>query len=373
MKNPCKPFNGSPLDHSCIKFLFSFCFFGALDHDGLVEEEQQQAQDDNYGDDADDENRNLYYYLSQFCKEESCTPVQINRGTSLTYGPSGRRVTNIIHCQQQDIWDCGITCIQMILRWLRYCSADDRVGVGSSCHDICESTVPLSSNEMEDRYRIQSAIGTDSIWSIDLVMLLDGIVRQSIELFPRIDFQSVMVSYLFTSRKLGVDDSHKSLSYYKKSFRWDEYRVKKHFNIAQERHLPMTQVRNLDMNIVVDLVSREDVVAIALIDNNVIRRYEEEPELDWDGNYVYDSKYMTFSGHYVLICGISSELRDINRAKGNRLSKGNDGKQKICMVIKNPGSTEPFELLTLDLFESAWKSKGTDDDIIFIRAVGKQM
>lgn len=348
---------------------FHFIFFGALDYDGLCEEEEQENSKYHILEEHE-ENRNLYHYLSEFCKEDSCAPLKINREQLLDGVSSGRHVTNITHCQQQDIWDCGITCIQMILRWLRYCSTGSYI-VGSSSHDECGSTVPLSLEETEDRCRIQSAIGTDSIWTIDLVMLLDGILRQSIELFPPIDFQSVMVSYLFLSRNLGVDDSHKRLSYYEKSFRWDEYRVKKHFDNAHERHLPMTEVRNLDMNIVVDLVSREDVVAIALIDNNVLRRYDEEPELDWGGKYVYDSKYMTFSGHYILICGISTELRDINRAKGNK-SIGNDGKQ-ICMVIKNPGSAEPFELLTLDLFESAWKSKGTDEDIIFIRTAGKQM
>jgi hypothetical protein len=133
--------------------------------------------------------------------------------------------------------------------------------------------------------------------------------------------------------------------------------------------VPMTEVGNLDMDIVIDLVSRDDVIAMALIDNNVLRRYDEEPELDWNGNYIYDPKFMTFSGHYVLICGTSSEMLDLSRAKGNK-SKGDDCRQ-ICIVIKNPGSTEPFDFVTVDLFESAWKSNGTDDDIIFIRVVGK--
>lgn len=356
---------------------FHFVFFGALDHEGIYKEEEQEEHECNIAasvaaeeEENEKENINLYKYLSEFCKEESCAPLNIAiRDKAMVYAPFGRKVTNIIHCQQQEIWDCGIACIQMILRWIRHCSISNNI-IDSSSHDMCGSTVPLTPEEIEDRSRIQSVIGTDSIWTIDLVMLLDGIICQSIDLFPPIDFQSVMVSYLFLSRKLGVDNSHKSLSYYKKSFRWDECRVGRHFHVAHDRHLPMTEVRNLDMSIVIDLVSRDDVVAMALIDNNVIRRYDEEPELDWYGKYVYDSNYRTFSGHYVLICGTSSELRDISRAKGNK-SKDKDGKQ-VCMVIKNPGSAEPFELLSLDLFERAWKSKGTDDDIVFIRAVGKQ-
>lgn len=351
---------------------FHFVFFGALDHDSSLSDEDDPQEKPLYTITPEQEIERFYRCLEEFYKPEEGPCFSGTRRTReelQTSALTTRKVTNISHCQQQDFWDCGVTCIQMILRWFRDCSTVEEGCSGLSKHDHWKSTSPLTPEEMEDRGRIQRVIGTQSIWTIDLFMILDRILSQSLQLCTRINFQSVMVSLLYSSRKLGVDESHKSLNYYKNAFRWDESRVKRQFKLAHEKHLPMTEMRNLDMGIVIDLVSREDVVAMALIDNNVIRRYDEEPEMDWNGNYIYDPKIMTFSGHYVLVCGTSSELMDLSRAKGNKW-RGNDGKQ-ICMVIKNPGSTEPVDLLTVDLFESAWKSNGTDDDIIFIRTVGK--
>jgi hypothetical protein len=135
----------------------------------------------------------------------------------------------------------------------------------------------------------------------------------------------------------------------------------------------MVQMSNLGFDTVVDLISRGDVIAMALIDNNVLRRFEEEPDLDWDGTYRYEPSLMTFSGHYVVLCGISHEKADLENAKGIDAEERGDLENakddtSYCIVVKDPGNSASVDLIAPKLMEAAWKAKGTDDDIVFIRS-----
>jgi len=238
--------------------------------------------------------------------------------------------------------------------------------------------MPLTAQEIQDRHQLQKQIATDSIWTIDLIMILDKILSRQFVLYTNTcsKYPLQQASYLFSSRNLGVDKSYRGFNYYKKSFRVDESRVKQLFHSAHDRKLPMVQMSDLGFDTVIDLISRDDVIAMALIDNNVFRRSEEEPDLDWDGTYRYEPSLMTFSGHYVVLCGISHEKGDLKNAKGDKaeekgdLDLDNDVKEDTdyCIVVKNPGSPASVDLITPKLFEAAWKAKGTDDDIVFIRS-----
>ena len=177
---------------------------------------------------------------------------------------------------------------------------------------------------------------------------------------------------------------------------------------ASSTPLPLS----IDMDFVTNLIVRPNVVAICLVDDHVLRRWGVEPELDhWDGTYVYDPpSLMAFSGHYVIATGIipihcvkdSTVIAGLDRLcdpHGTSKAHGKHGEDEHeyereyehdcdddgdddadckqtrttdidrdshCIVIKNPGSPNATEFITFDLFEEAWKAKGTDQDIIFI-------
>ena len=368
-----RPFETSLTLRSALNALdscFHFVFFGALDNDG----ETTSLRDNN-----ESENLNLqirekakfFAVLEAFLDEDfetgtlMCDTRSIKRKgnqedqTSFSLG----QATNISHCKQLETWDCGITCIQMILRWLR--SNDN-----AATNDSFGGSMPLTAHEILDRHELKKAIATDSIWTIDLIWILNKVLSRKLALQTstnaNANYSSRETSYLFSSRRLGVDESYRALKYYKRSFRIDEKRVKRLFHSAHDQKFPMVQMSNLDFHVVIGMISRDDVVAMALIDNNVFRRYDEEPELDWDGNYVYEPLLMTFSGHYVLLCGISYEKCHVENAKGDKAGDKEEG--NYCIVMKNPGSTQSVEFITPKLFEAAWKAKGTDNDIVFIRS-----
>jgi hypothetical protein len=358
---------------------FHFVFFGALDYDrGTPFDELADAEDT--GLTMVDQNIKLDAMIRIFLNED----IEISRRNRQRSGYEdvnllekdppllpvhGQEVTHIVHCRQLQTWDCGITCVQMILRWLR--NNDN----SCSLHDYGGS-MPLTAKEIQERHQLQKAIATNSIWTIDLIMILDKILSRQFVLHTTStcsEYPSQQTSYLFSSRKLGVDETYQRFNYYKKTFREDQNRVKQLFHSAHDRSLPMVQMSNLGFDTVVDLITRGDVIAMALIDNNVLRRFEEEPDLDWDGTYRYEPSLMTFSGHYVVLCGISHEKADLENAKGIEAEEIGDLESakddtSYCIVVKDPGNSASVDLIAPKLMEAAWKAKGTDDDIVFIRS-----
>lgn len=371
-----RPFETSLTLRSALNALdscFHFVFFGALDNDG-----ERTLRDNNESEILNlqiREKAQFFAVLEAFLDEDFETGTlmcdtrinSINRKgdqedqTSFSLG----QATNISHCQQLETWDCGITCIQMVLRWLRSNDNDNAATI-----DSFGESMPLTEHEILDRHELKKAIATDSIWTIDLIWILNKVLSRQLALQTSTNleknYSSRETSYLFSSRRLGVDESYRAFKYYKRSFRIDEKRVKRLFHSAHDQKFPMVQMSNLDFDVVMGMISRDDVVAMALVDNNVFRRYDEEPELGWDGHYVYEPSLMTFSGHYVLLCGISYEKCHVENAKGDQAGVKEEG--NYCIVIKNPGSTQSVEFITPKLFEAAWKAKGTDNDIVFIRS-----
>jgi len=277
-------------------------------------------------------------------------------------------ITRITHCQQSETWDCGVACVQMIVRWVM----EDRALVSKSkTHRInCNATnvesryghsSPFSACEKEWMLK---TLGTHSIWTIDLVVLFEKIFLTKVKEDNSVDIpeefatykrKGMGISYLFCSRNLGVDESYEGLNYYKKSFRTDEDRVKKLFTLAKDYGLSMFRTLYLDLNFVLYLVSRETCVAIVLLDGSLLCSEDR----------VSESKHLKlFSGHYVILCGISFDEVDIIKAETTGEGKG----ARYCMVLKNPGSTNETDFVTPLQFERAWRAIGTDNDIVFIDA-----
>jgi hypothetical protein len=210
--------------------------------------------------------------------------------------------------QQTETWDCGIACLLTALRWIS--------------NEPEHPTILTPWEESIREWMIETS-GTKSIWSMDLVHLLHELKQN----------KGYKFNYLFASKALEVDDSHRQLEYYRRAFQEDKARVAKLFQTAQEEGWPMLQVTGLDFSKLLNLVKRPDCIAIVLVDNSILRQKIAS----------------SYSGHYVVLSGVV-EL----------------GHGAFDLQIHNPARSEHEELVSSALFEKAWRAKGTDDDVIFL-------
>ena len=127
--------------------------------------------------------------------------------------------------------------------------------------------------------------------------------------------------------------------------------IQKLFNMAHGQNLPLLQTSHLELQVLVDVISHKDVVAIVLLDNVVLRNLPSSE----------------YSGHYVILCGISYDEDLIHYAQLNCPDENdNTPNDDFCIAIKNPGSWKHVEYITPSIFEKAWRARGTDEDVIFI-------
>jgi len=251
--------------------------------------------------------------------------------------PVRREVTPIRHINQVDTWDCGLACIQMLINWLK---------------NNCSAT---QEEQEEQRRWMMDFVKAKSLWTIDLVILLQNML----------DLNSNNNSvYLFCSSRFGIDESYNNFHYYKDAFSEDEIRVKRLFDKAEKQNLPLLQVSHMIFNVLIDLVSRENVVAIVLLDNTIFNQQNNQSNAKTSSN-IHDQSDLSYSGHYVVICGVSRDKNDINIANMN--SQIDDSEtDSYCLVIKNPGIWKEAQFVTPSLFEASWRAKGTDEDIILV-------
>jgi len=176
-------------------------------------------------------------------------------------------------------------------------------------------------------------------------------------------------SYLFTSTKFGVDESYHKLGYYQDKFTSDERRVNNLFQRAHKQKLPLVQSSHLTMKGLVDVVGRKNVVAIVLLDNRILTNSNATTVAP------IANTTTSYSGHYVILCGISRDENDIEYAQlksssppqhENENENDDNNRPEYVMVLKNPGTCRKTELVTPEIFEKARRAKGTDEDVIFI-------
>ena len=254
--------------------------------------------------------------------------------------PTQREVTTIRHIKQVDTWDCGLACIQMVIDWLNNAFS-----------------TPTPEDQEALRKWMMDFVKAKSLWTIDLVMLLQNMLEMNSN---KLTSSS---SYLFCSNQFGIDKSYNNLDYYKDAFSDDEIRVKSLFEKAEHRNLPLMQVSHMSLNILIDLVSRENVLAIVLLDNTIFNQQNNTANEETTSNV--DRSEVSYSGHYVVLCGVSSDKNDINIAKMNSI-RDDAETHNYCLVIKNPGIWKETQFVTPSLFESSWRANGTDEDIILV-------
>jgi len=380
-----------------------------------------------------------------------------------------------VHCEQEGIWDCGITCLFMFIRILN--------NINESCASPIE-TASLSTklNELEriQKKWMMEQLHTKSIWTIDLVMLVERIFHGNVNqrqtcrdnstcindqtshhngtritetkdfFFPtstpivqeinsaitagddmiRTTTNTMtpqMVKYMYCSNNLGVDVSYQNFKYYKNAFYEDEKRVNELFFKAYEQNLPFVKVSYLDLDFVVDIVKRKNCIAIVLLDYSVFSESMMDitnsatcttndnisssisrtncngatSTTDNKGRSISnkrtgvkkDTTKTDFTGHYVILSGISTNERHIAEAEGrikscqsnsenncksysqskkfrdklhNDISSSSSFSNDYCMIIHNPGCSSPVTFVSKDIFERSWRATGTDCDILFL-------
>ncbi len=250
--------------------------------------------------------------------------------------PVWRQATTIRHIKQVDTWDCGLACIQMVIGWLN--------------NNTCNIT---QEEQEEQREWMMNSVKAKSLWTIDLVILLQNML----------DLDTNNNSYLFCSNQFGIDESYNNFHYYKDAFSEDEIRVKSLFEKAELQSLPLMQVSHMNLTILIDLVSRENVVAIVLLDNTIFNHQNNMENEEATSND--NQSDLSYSGHYAVLCGVSRDKNDINLSIMN--SQRDDSETpSYCLVMKNPGVWKETQFVTPSLFEASWRSKGTDEDIILV-------
>ena len=162
----------------------------------------------------------------------------------------------------------------------------------------------------QDSEQLPEWIGTQSVWTIDLVWVLE---RQGID-------------YLFVSETLSVNQHWAELSYYRQSFAKDQVRVQERLEELEFLHWSALE-RSLSLDQVRDLVRNPSVVALMLVDNTILRHKEE-------GSYM---------GHYILVLDVTAE----------------------GWVVHNPAEG-PTTIVASELLERAWTARGTDRDVVFV-------
>lgn len=232
-----------------------------------------------------------------------------------------------IHVKQTETWDCGIACLLMALKWLHKSQIRNSDNTTRNAHEL---------NRERKSWMLQTA-GTESIWSIDLVFIMEEykMKMQKASSEHRIDF-----TYLFSSKTLEVDEEYKDLRFYEKAFGTDQARVSRLFDRAQQEDWNLVVQHHLRLDQLMELICRPDCIAIALVDNNTILMHERN-----SSDKKQKKKSTHYAGHYIVLSGLT--------ANGD-------------LQIHNPAKSKIMQCMPLSLFEKAWRAKGTDNDILFL-------
>jgi cytosine/creatinine deaminase len=259
--------------------------------------------------------------------------------------------TTIPHFYQLETWDCGTACLMMVWKWLQ---SDDSIGTSeSSLHSSI-----LTPRDLAARRKILGMINTESIWTSDLVWILHQWRVDGDK-----DFRFVLVSKNID----GADQQYENYEYYRQAFEDDQPRVSETFQKLQREGVSMIEIERMLFPAVMDITSRHmDVVAIMLVDNNVLLKKQKLADETFDALNIN-----CYAGHYVILCGTSDKPQHVQDAKSimpDDLRAASEMETDLCCVLANPdpSSTGPFQFVLPHHLEAAWRSSGTDDDIIFL-------
>ncbi|KAF5290113.1 hypothetical protein FQA39_LY14894 [Lamprigera yunnana] len=210
----------------------------------------------------------------------------------------------LCHSKQRYNWDCGISCILMVL------SHKDRKTLFKNLLTICK----------EEGFN-------RSTWTIDLCYLL----------------QRFKVSHEFYTVTVGVDPGYRSNTFYNNVLAKDEDRVRKRFKEAKKNGVTIYNemvsiwfvLKHLVRGPVIMLINAKLLSCDSCKTNKL--SLELRQCLPWP---------ISYQGHYITLCGYNLKIRKI--------------------YYRNPSLNEHVCITSFEILEEAWRSYGTDQDLILI-------
>lgn len=301
-----------------------------------------------------------------------------------------RKYTRVTRIAQIDTWDCGVACLLMIDQWLRN---DNKYQ--ARCEELKEAETIQNNHQVDklDRRNILSTIGTESIWTSDLMIQLHSWKTNHKTAswwssFPRFSGESTSnLAFVLASKQImSADESYRDFQYYQNAFEEDKARVASTFHDLREKNVPMLQTatnknegEGLSISTVIEIVEQEDCLAIVLLDNNILFQgtTDQSSHANNKGN---ETDCRPYSGHYVILCGTSTDPKHVEIAncceETTSCEEATDSVDNFCFVLCNPdpccnrdGSNYTF--VTPQRLELCWRAHGTDEDIIFVRKISK--
>ncbi|XP_064487921.1 protein GUCD1-like [Ornithodoros turicata] len=215
----------------------------------------------------------------------------------------------VTHVQQQLTWDCGISCVAMLL-------GDNQRNYLLTC---------------KEKIANEEGFGT-STWTIDLCYLL----------------KRFGVRHIYRTITLGVNTRFVDHFYYKRSLKKDLSRVEQRFRDSPKCGV-VVECREMTLPEMLDHLSGGNPMVV-LVDASSLYCDTCESSKVVGALRSMLNLYSPYQGHYVVVCGYRLSDRKFlyrNPAKSNR----------VCTV--------PF-----DAFEHARKQFGTDQDVILVQQSG---
>lgn len=210
--------------------------------------------------------------------------------------------------QQLYHWDCGLACSRMVLQYL----------------DLLD--------DEEFQKAIQDLRLTKSIWTIDLAYLM----------------RHFGVRHRFCTQTLGVDKGYKNQSFYRKHFDTEENRVNQLFAQAKACKVLVEKCTVTIQDIQEHLSGGH--VAIVLVNAVLLLCDLCSSPVKYCCFLPIGQKCFCrspdYQGHFVVLCGY-------NKASGS-------------IYYNNPAYADRTCSTSVDNFEEARTSYGTDEDILFV-------
>lgn len=208
----------------------------------------------------------------------------------------------IPHRRQQSDWDCGMTCVQMLIDFYRI-----------------QST---SNDEILRSYQCNQ-----STWTIDLLHLL----------------HQVGIPSTLQTMTIGCANEFNNLSYYRSLIDQDRQRVNKLFEIYKE-NVKLGSVTSEELK---EHLIKHQQPCLVLIDANQITCSTCRRSLLLRIAESIQHSFLSYQGHYVILAGFETK----------------DGKEFVRYI--DPGRNDHICQTNRENFDRARKAFGTDEDLIF--------
>ncbi|KAG5190700.1 Guanylyl cyclase, partial [Tribonema minus] len=229
------------------------------------------------------------------------------------------------HQKQLSTWDCGVACLMMVLSSL---------------------------NRDHTRDTLLAALGTNSVWTIDLALIL----------------HEHGICFHFLTRSTGVSPAYKGIAFYRSQFDADAARVTRRFREARRRNLAVG-VGSLEIADIRRLVELDACAVLVLVDARHLPHHFKSAAASAaavagsgataaaPNAGALPPAQASYRGHYVLLLGYADD------GEGG---DGGGGGVGGAFVARDPAVPEEHVLIAATVLDAARRSFGTDEDMLVI-------